>query len=290
MRPGLPPHAFTPAPSCMPCPLTYALTFASSHTLLSTPTHPHPLVVSTPGCSRVFGAASGLVDMLVTQAPRSPPLYGARSYPCPLTSVLYPQHTPPPPHLTLPQATPPQTPHLPPPTPHPLIVSTQVCSRVFGAASGLVDMLVAHIPSSKVATANKVARLYTGPQDPNSPIIQFMNSCSRSGACVCRACVVLCKHGASRTSRLWGAQYTLCTHVIDIRSAPADGFGVHHTMVLHTALRVFGTLFTILMRELSTDNVGLGTLNICKLGVGGGTISQHAVLSSVRGCLYVCCV
>lgn len=57
----------------------------------------------------------------------------------------------------------------------------QVCSRVFGASSGLVDMLVQHIPSSKVATANKVARLYTGPQDPSSPLIQFMNSCSRSG-------------------------------------------------------------------------------------------------------------
>lgn len=42
-------------------------------------------------------------------------------------------------------------------------------------------MLVQHIPSSKVATANKVARLYTGPQDPNSPLIQFMNNCSRSG-------------------------------------------------------------------------------------------------------------
>lgn len=65
----------------------------------------------------------------------------------------------------------------PPPTP----LSTQVCSRVFGAASGLVDMLVSHIPSSKVATANKVARLYTGPQDPDSPIIQFMSTCSRSG-------------------------------------------------------------------------------------------------------------
>jgi hypothetical protein len=52
---------------------------------------------------------------------------------------------------------------------------------VFGAASGVVDMLVQHIPSSKVATANKVARLYTGPQDPNSQLIQFMTGCSRSG-------------------------------------------------------------------------------------------------------------
>lgn len=60
----------------------------------------------------------------------------------------------------------------------------EVCSRVFGASSGLVDMLVQHIPSSKVATASKVARLYTGPQDPSSPLIQFMNSCSRSGPLV----------------------------------------------------------------------------------------------------------
>jgi hypothetical protein len=45
----------------------------------------------------------------------------------------------------------------------------------------LVDMLVQHIPSSKAATAAKVARLYTGPQDPNSTLMQFMTGCSRSG-------------------------------------------------------------------------------------------------------------
>jgi hypothetical protein len=57
----------------------------------------------------------------------------------------------------------------------------QVCSQVFGSATGLVDMVVAHVPSSKVATAAKVARLYTGPQDPNSALVQFMTTCSRTG-------------------------------------------------------------------------------------------------------------
>ena len=52
---------------------------------------------------------------------------------------------------------------------------------MFGGSSGLVDMLVQHIPSSKAATAAKVARLYTGPQDPNSTLMQFMTGCSRSG-------------------------------------------------------------------------------------------------------------
>lgn len=63
-----------------------------------------------------------------------------------------------------------------------MLLLPQVCSKVFGSASGLVDMLVQHVPSSKDATAAKVARLYTGPQDPNSPLMQFMTSCSRTGA------------------------------------------------------------------------------------------------------------
>ena len=33
----------------------------------------------------------------------------------------------------------------------------EVCSRVFGAASGLVDMMTAHFPSSRDATAHKVS-------------------------------------------------------------------------------------------------------------------------------------
>jgi U5 small nuclear ribonucleoprotein component len=62
-----------------------------------------------------------------------------------------------------------------------LLLLLQVCSKVFGSATGIVDMLVQHVPSSKDATAAKVARLYTGPQDPNSPLIQFMTGCSRTG-------------------------------------------------------------------------------------------------------------
>lgn len=38
----------------------------------------------------------------------------------------------------------------------------EACSSVFGTASGLVDMLVAHIPSSKKATAKKVQQDFTG--------------------------------------------------------------------------------------------------------------------------------
>ena len=40
---------------------------------------------------------------------------------------------------------------------------TDVCSAIFGQASGLTQMLVQHVPSSKRAAADKVARLYTGP-------------------------------------------------------------------------------------------------------------------------------
>lgn len=30
------------------------------------------------------------------------------------------------------------------------------CSRIFGSATGLVDMIIAHVPSSKAGNANKV--------------------------------------------------------------------------------------------------------------------------------------
>ena len=39
------------------------------------------------------------------------------------------------------------------------------CSKIFGTAAGLVDMLVAHAPSSHAGCARKVAAAYTGPQD-----------------------------------------------------------------------------------------------------------------------------
>jgi hypothetical protein len=64
---------------------------------------------------------------------------------------------------------------------HLLCHALQVCSRIFGNATGLVDMLVEHVPSSRVATAGKVSRLYTGPRE-DSQLVQFMNACSRTGA------------------------------------------------------------------------------------------------------------
>lgn len=38
----------------------------------------------------------------------------------------------------------------------------QACSRIFGSAAGIVDMLTRHVPSSKKATASKVRTTYTG--------------------------------------------------------------------------------------------------------------------------------
>ncbi len=32
------------------------------------------------------------------------------------------------------------------------------CSQIFGSATGLVDMMIAHVPSSKASAANKVSR------------------------------------------------------------------------------------------------------------------------------------
>ena len=49
---------------------------------------------------------------------------------------------------------------------------------------GLTDMLVQHIPSSKRATAAKVARDYTGPQDPSIPLVKFMTDAAPRGPLV----------------------------------------------------------------------------------------------------------
>eukprot|EP00878_Enallax_costatus_P008789 GHUV01009187.1.p1 GENE.GHUV01009187.1~~GHUV01009187.1.p1 ORF type:complete len:741 (+),score=244.40 GHUV01009187.1:354-2576(+) len=75
----------------------------------------------------------------------------------------------------------------------------QVCSKVFGSATGLVDMLVQHIPSSKAATASKVSRLYTGPQDPSSAnqVIQFMTGCSRTGPLIMHVAKLFPKNDCS---------------------------------------------------------------------------------------------
>lgn len=40
---------------------------------------------------------------------------------------------------------------------------TDVCTAVFGQASGLSEMLAVHIPSSKRATQSKAEHLYLGP-------------------------------------------------------------------------------------------------------------------------------
>ncbi len=45
---------------------------------------------------------------------------------------------------------------------------------VFGGASGMVDMLVKHVPSAKKATAEKVTRHYSGPLDPDSLLAKCM--------------------------------------------------------------------------------------------------------------------
>jgi U5 small nuclear ribonucleoprotein component len=38
------------------------------------------------------------------------------------------------------------------------------CSQIFGSATGLVDMMIAHVPSSKAGAANKVGSI-TGVHD-----------------------------------------------------------------------------------------------------------------------------
>lgn len=40
---------------------------------------------------------------------------------------------------------------------------TDVCSAIFGQASGLTQMLVQHVPSSRQGAKTKVEHLYTGP-------------------------------------------------------------------------------------------------------------------------------
>lgn len=56
------------------------------------------------------------------------------------------------------------------------------CSAVFGTAAGLVDAVVAHVPSAKKATAKKVQQDFTGPQD--SEVAEFMLGCNPRGPLV----------------------------------------------------------------------------------------------------------
>lgn len=50
-----------------------------------------------------------------------------------------------------------------------------VLAQFFGSSTGLVDMIVNHIPSPVTAAAEKVVKTYTGPQ--TSEIVQSMKAC-----------------------------------------------------------------------------------------------------------------
>ncbi|KAK9906659.1 hypothetical protein WJX75_005709 [Coccomyxa subellipsoidea] len=58
----------------------------------------------------------------------------------------------------------------------------EACTRIFGTATGLVDMMVKHFPSSKAGSATKVERTYTGPQ--TGDIVDHMKACNPRGPLV----------------------------------------------------------------------------------------------------------
>ncbi|KAI8110430.1 hypothetical protein M9435_002105 [Picochlorum sp. BPE23] len=62
-----------------------------------------------------------------------------------------------------------------------------VLSSVFGSASGIVDMVVKHIPSAASGTSRLVDRCYTGPHD--SETVRRMKLCDATGP----LCVYVCK-------------------------------------------------------------------------------------------------
>lgn len=62
----------------------------------------------------------------------------------------------------------------------------EVLSAVFGSASGLVDMLVRHVPSPRAGAAAKVERCYTGPQD--SAAAEHMRACHPRGPLAVYVC------------------------------------------------------------------------------------------------------
>ena len=57
------------------------------------------------------------------------------------------------------------------------------CRKVFGDASGLVDMLAAHCPTTREGAATKVNRAYSGPQaaDGEEGVVPAMRACDASG-------------------------------------------------------------------------------------------------------------
>lgn len=72
----------------------------------------------------------------------------------------------------------------------------EACSKIFGSATGLVDMLVRFVPSSKRATAAKVERCYTGPQD--SVLVEHMKACNPRGPLVVYICKLFPKADCSK--------------------------------------------------------------------------------------------
>ncbi|MEW5298101.1 MAG: hypothetical protein WDW36_001258 [Sanguina aurantia] len=76
----------------------------------------------------------------------------------------------------------------------------EACSGLFGAAQGVVDMLVQHIPSSKRATASKVARDYSGPQA--GEVVEFMSACNPRGPLIVHITKLFPKADCSRFDAL----------------------------------------------------------------------------------------
>mmetsp|Transcript_22656 Transcript_22656/g.57692 ORF Transcript_22656/g.57692 Transcript_22656/m.57692 type:complete len:994 (-) Transcript_22656:539-3520(-) len=72
----------------------------------------------------------------------------------------------------------------------------EACGAVFGNAAGLVDAVVAHVPSSKRATARKVLNDFTGPQD--SEVAEFMTACNPRGPLVLHIAKLFPKSDASK--------------------------------------------------------------------------------------------
>mmetsp|Transcript_28077 Transcript_28077/g.70533 ORF Transcript_28077/g.70533 Transcript_28077/m.70533 type:complete len:994 (-) Transcript_28077:1097-4078(-) len=57
------------------------------------------------------------------------------------------------------------------------------CKRVFGDASGLVDMMATHLPTAKEGAPGKVSRTYSGPiaSDGDQSAVSAMSACDASG-------------------------------------------------------------------------------------------------------------
>lgn len=73
----------------------------------------------------------------------------------------------------------------------------EVCSKIFGSATGVVDMLVAHIPSSKRCTSTRVQRDYTGPMDCDL-VKKHMEPCNPRGPLVLHVAKLFPKQDCSR--------------------------------------------------------------------------------------------